>query len=104
MKIYIAGAITGHELEERRKTFASVAKQITDLGHEAVNPMALDHNHDKQWESYMKECIKALMECDRIYSIHDQYLTKSKGYWVEYHLCHQVGIEQLVLMSDLEKL
>jgi len=27
----------------------------------------LPHKHDKSWESYMRECIEALIKCNAIY-------------------------------------
>ena len=39
MKIYISGKISGTDLTETRKRFASVAKAMKRLGYEPVNPL-----------------------------------------------------------------
>lgn len=66
-KIYIAGPITGHDLAERKQAFTNVQAFLEDNQYEVVNPMELPHDHDKSWESYMKECIEALVKCNAIY-------------------------------------
>lgn len=65
--IYIAGPITGHHLKKRFKAFELVENKCNELGFNVVNPMKLKHDHDKSWESYMRECIEALIKCDAIY-------------------------------------
>jgi hypothetical protein len=87
-KIYIAGKITGQE-EQARIQFAE-AKHILSLRFpeaEIINPMNLPHNHDKSWESYMKECIANLMQCDTIYLLEGFH--KSKGASIEYNLARK---------------
>jgi nucleoside 2-deoxyribosyltransferase len=66
-KIYIAGPITGHDLAERKREFTNVQAFLEDNQYKVVNPMELPHEHDKSWESYMKECIEALVKCNAIY-------------------------------------
>lgn len=65
-RIYIAGPISGHDLTERKAAFKTAENFFLDNGFEVVNPMELPHNHDKSWESYMRECIAALVICDSI--------------------------------------
>ena len=68
MKIYIAGKITGME-EEAERLFQQAEDRLTEMGYEVVNPMKLPHDHDKQWLSYMIECLTALKECDAIFML-----------------------------------
>jgi len=68
MKIYISGKISGIE-EEAFKIFEACEKELMEQGFEVVNPMKLTHHHDKSWESYMKECIEALLSCGSIYML-----------------------------------
>lgn len=68
MKIYISGKITGIE-DEARVLFEQAENELLAEGHEPVNPMKLNHEHDKRWESYMKTDIKALCDCDAIYKL-----------------------------------
>jgi hypothetical protein len=90
IKIYIAGAITGHDLQERKETFMKWQKYFEDKGYAVVNPMELPHNHDKTWESYMRECIVALMDCSEIYVMNGWM--KSKGAQLEVHIASSLGI------------
>ena len=70
MKIYISGKITGIE-KEAIAIFEKAEKELLVAGYEVVNPMKLNHDHDKSWASYMKVCIKALCDCDAIYLLHN---------------------------------
>ena len=64
MKIYICGQITG--VENYAEAFEQAEKTLITEGYEVVNPCKLPHNHDLSWESYMKEDIKAMLDCDAI--------------------------------------
>jgi len=80
MKIYISGKITG--IEEQAPSIFNIAERtLQEEGHETVNPMTLNHNHDKSWKSYMKEDVKAMMDCDAIYMISNW--KESKGAKIE---------------------
>jgi len=50
MKIYISGKITGIE-EEAIKRFEFAQNKLKSADFEVVNPMKLEHNHDKSWEA-----------------------------------------------------
>ena len=89
--IYIAGPITGYDLEERRHEFSTIQYYLLIDGHEVVNPMELEHNHDKSWESYMRECIKALIKCDAIYLMKDWHL--SEGERLEFTIASKLKME-----------
>jgi hypothetical protein len=65
-KIYIAGKITGMETKAF-KLFQDTEKKCIYEGYEVVNPMKLNHDHDKKWISYMRECYKEMSTCTHIY-------------------------------------
>lgn len=65
-RIYIAGKITGRPIGEAVLEFRRAAEVFKSAGYEVLNPMELSHDHDKSWESYMRECIAALVTCDEI--------------------------------------
>lgn len=92
-KIYIAGKITGTDMVYTKKLFAKVANQFTLDGYKVFNPMELPHNHDKTWESYMKECIKGLVECEYIHLI--EGWQDSKGAVIEANLADTLKIKRL---------
>ena len=94
MKVYISGRITGHE-SKAQKQFAAAERKLKEIGYVPVNPFNLDHNHDKSWESYMKVCIKALMECDAILLLTDWH--KSRGACIEYELANELCLGTVYL-------
>lgn len=67
-KAYISGAITG--TLNAAKDFYNAELQLINEGYDVVNPMKLNHDHDKSWESYMKVCIKAMCECDEVFMLY----------------------------------
>ena len=90
MKIYISGKITGIE-EEAIKRFEFAENKLKIAGFEVVNPMKLEHNHDKSWEAYMRVCIIALMSCNAIFMLSNFY--KSKGAMIELALAKEIGMK-----------
>ena len=90
-KIYISGKITGME-EQARELFAKTEQELIDKGYYyVINPMELKHEHDKSWESYMKECVKALCNCDVIYLLPNW--SDSKGATIEKTIAEFLGIK-----------
>lgn len=93
MIIYICGKITGLPLEEAKQKFNLQAEYIKGIGHLPINPMDLPHNHDKTWESYMRECIVALMSCDALFVLDDAY--DSPGAQIELQLAKRLKMQIL---------
>lgn len=89
-KIYISGQITGIE-ETAYTLFLNAEVELKAQKHEVVNPMTLNHNHDKSWHSYMKEDIKALCDCDEIYMLSNW--TESKGAIIEHTIAMVLGLK-----------
>ena len=89
-KIYISGKISEIE-NEAPELFAKSEKELQAKGIETVNPMTLNHQHDKSWHSYMKEDVKALCECDIIYMLSNW--TDSKGAIIEHTIAMYLGLK-----------
>ena len=89
MKYYISGKISGIE-NAAPELFKKAEKQLQANGFETVNPMTLNHEHDKSWHSYMKEDVKALCECDVIYMLSNW--TDSKGAIIEHTIAMYLGM------------
>lgn len=89
-KIYISGKITGIE-NEAPKLFKDAENHLQSIGYYPINPMELNHNHDKTWHSYMKEGVKALCECEKIYMLKNY--KESKGALIELEIANHLGIE-----------
>ncbi len=89
MKVYIAGPISGRE-ETALIEFEKAELKLKAQGYEVVNPMKLPHDHNKTWISYMRECLKELLDCEIIYMLRDY--RNSPGARVELNLAIDLGI------------
>lgn len=92
-KCYIAGKIGDLSKEVYEHNFNYAKKVVSALGYEPVSPVDLPHNHDKTWESYMKDDIKALVECDAVYVLHNW--RTSPGATIEVNLALSLGINTI---------
>jgi hypothetical protein len=106
--IYVSGKITGLQ-DLNKPKFAAAEKLIrAELGGKGVfvwvcNPHDLpDHDHDKTWASYMRECLKALCVCNRIYVLDDW--KKSRGAVMEVLVALVLGIPvyEVATMSQIK--
>ncbi|WP_317899453.1 DUF4406 domain-containing protein [Aurantibacillus circumpalustris] len=93
--VYLSGKITG--LKDLNKPKFRAAErlildrlQYRDFFVHVFNPHDLPDDHDKQWHSYMRECIKALVCSNKIYVLDDW--TKSKGALTEVLIAKILGM------------
>lgn len=91
-KVYLSGPITGMEAQAPA-CFQKAKKEVESLGHHAINPMELPHQHGKTWGEYMREDIKALCDCDAIYMMDGWQ--NSRGAQVENLVAARLGYEIL---------
>ena len=89
-KIYISGQITGLDIQEASDIFQMAEFHLKNLGWSPINPMTIKHDHDQSWESYMREDIKELMDCDAIFMLPNW--TISKGAKVEHDIAKSLNI------------
>lgn len=68
--VYVSGKITGMPNLNKYK-FEAAEKHLTQCGYDVINPHKLPSNHDKSWESYMKECVKALTTAQMVVVLDD---------------------------------
>ena len=92
MIVYIAGKVSGIEIEAR-VLFKRAEIELLIQGHDVINQMELEHDHDKTWQSYMRECISAMMKADALYLLPNW--RESKGARIEVQLAHNLGIKIL---------
>ena len=92
-KIYISGKITGLVYEDALSNFNAAEKFLKLAGHEVINPMTIEHNHDKTWESYMKVDLIEMLKCDAVYMLKGWY--NSKGAVMEFDIAQKLGIQIL---------
>jgi len=67
MIAYIAGPITALDIDQAKANFDEGENFLIENGYHPVNPMKLPHDHNKEYEIYMDECLIALRKCDAIY-------------------------------------
>jgi nucleoside 2-deoxyribosyltransferase len=65
LKAYIAGPMTGIP-DFNHRSFNEAAERWREAGWEVVNPVELDDTTHKPRSYYMRQDIKALMDCDAI--------------------------------------
>lgn len=92
-KIYISGKITGLDYETALSIFNEAEEFLKLAGYEVVNPMTIEHNHDKTWESYMKVDLIEMLKCDAVYMLKGWYT--SKGARMEFDIAEKLGIQIL---------
>lgn len=90
-KIYISGKITGLDEYEAFQLFNNADIELSTKGFNVVNPMTIEHNHDKSWLNYMKTDLKALMECDCVYALNNWL--DSRGAKIEVELAINLGMK-----------
>ena len=92
-RVYIAGRISGQENTARLR-FAAAEEHLRAAGYDPVNPMKLPHDHDKRWTNYMRECLRALLNCDAIWLLEDW--EDSPGARMELELAGRLGMPILI--------
>ena len=105
MKIYISGPITGDATY--LESFKKAAKYLRHLGNEVVDPTTIDPppkpigNFQSIWAYYMREGIKRLMDCDRIYML--EGWEDSEGARLEQTIALQLRMPCLYEVEDIER-
>jgi hypothetical protein len=90
-KVYISGKITGLVYEEAFENFKKAEDYLKGKGYEVVNPMTIEHNHDKSWENYMKVDLIEMLKCDAVYFMKGFF--NSKGARMEFDIAERLKIE-----------
>lgn len=99
-KVYLSGPITNLPAKESKKLFEEGEELIRSLGHEPLNPRALDPPNAPYgsyyfWQEGMKASIKLMMDADLIYFLDND--TYSVGTGIEKKIAKQIGIEELTI-------
>lgn len=92
-RVYISGAIAGHDIEERKIAFANVEDMLQRLGYEPVNPFNNGIPAEEHWRVHMHADIKLLLDCDFIYMMKGWEM--SKGCKLEHDVATSCGITVL---------
>lgn len=92
MKVFISGKISGVE-EQAFQIFEAAEINLRAAGYEPINPMKLNHDHDKSWGSYMRVCIIALCQCDAIYMLPNW--ESSSGAKLEHYIAENLELKKI---------
>jgi predicted secreted Zn-dependent protease len=91
-KVYIAGKVTGEPYEDCKAKFNRRAEILRKQGYEVINPVEIV-SRTASWETAMKICIKALVNCDAYYMLPGW--RDSRGAKIEYKLAQVLGLQNL---------
>lgn len=97
-KIYIAGKVTGEPKHSCALKFATAKKELEKRGFEVINPIEVVGDFNADWQTAMRKCIIALMDCQGIYFLPDWQ--ESTGATLEYYLAEAVGIQIVNLATE----
>lgn len=101
MKLYIAGPMSGIE-EHNYPAFHALAASLREKGYEVINPAELSgDDRTKPWHHYMKQDLKAMMDCDAVVVLPGW--EASKGANVEVQLARELKMPVL-RSEDLQPL
>jgi hypothetical protein len=96
MKIYISGVISNggtahpHEVAANKRRFEEAETRLRLLGHEPINPVALNPEPNLSWSDYMSRDIASLVTCRGIHLLPRWY--ESKGARLELHIATELNL------------
>ena len=107
MKVYISGPISGSPTYA--SAFEKAAEYLRNLGDDIVDPSTIDPPSHiskgdvtfESWDYYMREGIKQLMDCDRIYML--EGWEQSEGARFEHMIAKQLRMSCLYEVEDIER-
>ena len=105
MKVYISGPISG--ATAYRQSFEKAVEYLRHLGNEVVDPTTIDPPSHlgkgditfESWDYYMREGIKLLMGCDKIYML--EGWEDSEGARLEHMIAKQLRMPTLYEVEDI---
>ena len=96
MKVYFSMPISGHDLQERMNYAESAKAALLNMYDEVVTPFdACPYDPNKSYGQCMKDCLRELIECDKI--ILDKGWYESNGCRIEAEVARGCKIEMVML-------
>jgi len=99
MRVYIAGKIGDLPKEVYEANFKEAVKSWRRHGHDVVSPLELPHNHDRTWQSYMFENLKALSGCEGIVLL--ESWVESPGARIKKAWAERLGLKVMYFNHDV---
>lgn len=90
-KLYISGAISGHDINSVIKRFGECEQLYTSRGFEVRNPLNNNVPHEASYKEHMIADIKILLECDSILMMRGW--ENSKGANLEKHIAEVLNLK-----------
>lgn len=87
-KIYISGPMTGYP-DDNYPAFFAEEERLIKLGYEVLNPARLPKQKD--WNGYMRESIKMLMDADEVVMLRGYNM--SKGARIEKNIAERLDMK-----------
>ena len=90
--IYISGPISKRSQTQTQKHFGEARKALEEQGYDVVDPTKLGFENAgvAEWDKFMREGIKLLMDCDAIYML--EGWEDSRGATIESDLAWELGM------------
>ena len=92
MKIYISGAITGHDEEVVLSKFGKAFWALKEKGHSLMSPDSLVNFKGFEHEDYMHICYAMIDVCDAIYMLKDWQTSRGARMELQYAADYQKQI------------
>jgi len=103
LKVYISGPISG--ATAYRQSFKKAVEYLKHLGYDVVDPSIIDpptkETIFESWDYYMREAIKLMMDCDRIYML--EGWEDSEGARLEQMIAIRLDMPCLYEVEDIER-
>ena len=99
-KAYVSGKITGLTEEEYLRLFSEAKKKAKEKGYVAISPTELPHDHNKTWESYMREDLIEMLKCDVVFAMANWH--ESKGATIEVNLAKSIGMKVIFETNQIQ--
>ena len=99
--VYISGRISGLP-DQNKPKFEAAENLFLKRGFIVINPHKLPEDHNKSWASYMKECIKALVDCDSVIVLDDWKQSSGAVREVFVALFLQIPVYEIETLHDVK--
>ena len=87
---YLAGKITGSPKAHVKDKFSVIARELTGMGYQVVEPTAISDDI-QAWDTAIRKDIKKMLECDEVHMLSDWQ--ESRGAQLERDIAIRLGMQ-----------